>query len=222
MEHADAMARVKRLVSFYLMIGVYLRLESYQRVTKDLIESVRESLTRVDLDQVEKMVVEMLASTDRRILVLGAGRSGLMGRAFAMRLMHLGFQVYVMGETITPSIGRGDLIIALSGSGTTKLVVTAAEIGKTVGARIIAITSYLDSDIAKLADHIVIIKGRTKVADERDYFLRQLMGEHEPMAPLGTVFEVSMMTFLDGIVVELMRRLGLTENELRKRHATIE
>jgi len=204
------------------MIGVYLRLESYQRVTKDLIESVRESLTRVDLDQVEKMVVEMLASTDRRILVLGAGRSGLMGRAFAMRLMHLGFQVYVMGETITPSIGRGDLIIALSGSGTTKLVVTAAEIGKTVGARIIAITSYLDSDIAKLADHIVIIKGRTKVADERDYFLRQLMGEHEPMAPLGTVFEVSMMTFLDGIVVELMRRLGLTENELRKRHATIE
>jgi 6-phospho-3-hexuloisomerase len=204
------------------MIGVYLRLESYQRVTKDLIESVRESLNRVNLDEVEKMIVEMLASTDRRILVLGAGRSGLIGRAFAMRLMHLGFQVYVMGETITPSIGRGDLIIALSGSGTTKLVVTAAEIGKTVGAKIIAITSYSDSDIAELADHIVIIKGRTKVADERDYFLRQLMGEHEPMAPLGTVFEVSMMTFLDGIVVELMRRLGLTENELRKRHATIE
>jgi len=204
------------------MIGVYLRLESYQRVTKDLIESVRESLTRVDLDQVEKMVVEMLASTDRRILVLGVGRSGLIGRAFAMRLMHLGFQVYVMGETITPSIGRGDLIIALSGSGTTKLVVTAAEIGKTVRARIIAITSYPDSDIAKLADHMVIIKGRTKVADEKDYFLRQLTGEHEPMAPLGTVFEISMMTFLDGIVVELMRRLGLTENDLRKRHATIE
>jgi len=204
------------------MIGVYLRLESYQRVTKDLIESVRESLKRVNLDEVEKMIVEMLASTDRRILVLGAGRSGLIGRAFAMRLMHLGFQVYVMGETITPSIGRGDLIIALSGSGTTKLVVTAAEIGKTVGAKIIAITSYSDSDIAELADHVVIIKGRTKVADEKDYFLRQLMGEHEPMAPLGTVFEISMMTFLDGIVVELMRRLGLTENELRKRHATIE
>ena len=204
------------------MIGVYLRLESYQRVTKDLIESVRESLTRVNLDQVEKMIVEMLVSTDRRILVIGTGRSGLVGRAFAMRLMHLGFQVYVMGETITPSIGRGDLVIALSGSGTTKLVVTAAEIGKTVGAKIIAVTSYPDSDIAKLADHIVIIKGRTKVADEQDYFLRQLMGEHEPMAPLGTVFEISMMTFLDGVVVELMRRLGLTENELRKRHATIE
>jgi 6-phospho-3-hexuloisomerase len=204
------------------MIGVYLRLESYQRVTKDLIESVRESLARVNLDQVEKMIVEMLVSTDRRILVLGTGRSGLVGRAFAMRLMHLGFQVYVMGETITPSIGRGDLVIALSGSGTTKLVVTAAEIGKTVGAKIIAVTSYPDSDIAKLADHIVIIKGRTKVADEQDYFLRQLMGEHEPMAPLGTVFEISMMTFLDGVVVELMRRLGLTEKELRKRHATIE
>ena len=204
------------------MIGVYLRLAAYQRATQDLIESVRESLMRVDLDQVEKMMVEMLASTDRRILVVGAGRSGLIGRAFAMRLMHLGFQVYVMGETITPSIGRGDLVIALSGSGTTKIVVTAVEIGKTVGAKIIAITSYADSDLAKLADDVVLVKGRTRVADEKDYFLRQLMGEHELMAPLGTVFEISLMTFLDGVVVELMRRLGLTESELKKRHATIE
>ena len=199
-----------------------MRLAGYERATRDLIDSVRESLARVDLDQVEKMVAEMLVSTDRRILVLGAGRSGLIGRAFAMRLMHLGFQVYVMGETITPSIGRGDLIIALSGSGTTKLVVTAAEIGKTVGAKIIAITSYVDSDLAKLADDVVLVKGRTRVADEKDYFLRQLMGEHELMAPLGTVFEISLMTFLDGVVVELMRRLGLTESELKKRHATIE
>jgi 6-phospho-3-hexuloisomerase len=204
------------------MIGVNLRLAGYERATRDLIDSVRESLARVDLDQVEKMVAEMLVSTDRRILVLGAGRSGLIGRAFAMRLMHLGFQVYVMGETITPSIGRGDLIIALSGSGTTKLVVTAAEIGKTVGAKIIAVTSYADSDLGKLADDIVLVKGRTRVADEKDYFLRQLMGEHELMAPLGTVFEISLMTFLDGVVVELMRRLGLTEKELKIRHATIE
>lgn len=204
------------------MIGVNLPLAVYQRATQDIVDSVRESLYRVDLGEVEKMVAAMLASTDRRILVLGAGRSGLIGRAFAMRLMHLGFKVYVMGETITPSIGRGDLIIALSGSGTTKLVVTAAEIGKNVGAKIIAITSYPDSDLAKLADHVVMIKGRTKVADEKDYFLRQLMGEHEPMAPLGTVFEISLMTFLDGVVVELMQRLGLTESELKKRHATIE
>lgn len=204
------------------MIGVYLRLDGYQRATHDLMDSVRESLARVDLDQVEKMVTEMLVSTSRRILVVGAGRSGLIGRAFAMRLMHLGFQVYVMGETITPSIGRGDLIIALSGSGTTKIVVTAVEIGKTVGAKIIAITSYSDSDLSKLADDVVLVKGRTRVADEKDYFLRQLMGEHELMAPLGTVFEISLMTFLDGVVVELMRRLGLTESELKKRHATIE
>jgi len=199
-----------------------LGLTAYQRATDDLVESVRESLRRVDLKQVEKLVVEMLASTDRRVLVFGAGRSGLIGRAFAMRLMHLGFKVYVIGETITPSVGKGDLIIALSGSGTTKLVVTAAEIGKTVGARIIAITSYPDSDLGRLADHVVVIRGRTKIADEKDYFLRQLMGEHEPMAPLGTVFEISLMTFLDGVVMELMRRLGLSESELRKRHATIE
>ena len=199
-----------------------MALEAYQRATQGLVASVGESLRRVDLRQVEKMVAEMLAFKDRPILVVGAGRSGLIGRAFAMRLMHLGFDVYVMGETITQSIGKGDLIIALSGSGTTKLITTAAEIGKNVGAKIIAVTSYSESDLAGLADHVVVIKGRTKVADEKDYFMRQLMGEHEPMAPLGTVFEISLMTFLDGVIVELMRRLGLTESELRKRHATIE
>ena len=199
-----------------------MRPTTYQHATEDLVESVRESLRRVDLDQVERMVTEMLASLDKRVLVHGAGRTGLIGRAYAMRLMHLGFNIYVLGETITPSIGKGDLVIALSGSGATKLVLAAAEIGKNVGAKIIAITSYPDSDLAKLADLVVVVRGRTKVADESDYFLRQLMGDHEPMAPLGTVFEISLMTFLDGVVVELMRRLGLTEEELRKRHATIE
>ena len=62
-----------------------------------------------------------------------------------MRLMHLGFEVYVLRETITPAIGKGDLIIAISGSGTTKLVFTAAAIGKQVGAKTVAITSYPDS-----------------------------------------------------------------------------
>lgn len=177
-------------------------------------------------EQVEAMInllVEVYNKKNTKILVMGAGRSGLVGRAFAMRLMHLGYNVYVLGDTIVPSIGKDDIVIAISGSGRTKLIVTAAEAAKKVGAKVIAITSYPDSPLGKLADIVVEIPGRTKIADtELDYFARQILGIHEPLAPLGTLFEDTALAFLDGVTVELMHRLGKTEDELRARHANIE
>jgi len=178
-------------------------------------------------NQVDKMIdtlVEVYARRgESKILVMGAGRSGLVGRAFAMRLMHLGYDVHVLGDTIVPSIGKKDLVIAISGSGRTQLIVTAAEAAKKVGAKIIAITSYPDSPLGRLADIVVEIPGRTKLRGlELDYFARQILGIHEPLAPLGTLFEDTALVFLDGVIVELMHRLGKTEDDLRARHANIE
>jgi len=171
----------------------------------EISEFIRRSIDLIDDNQVSKMIEELVDAYERgaRILVMGAGRSGLVGRAFAMRLLHLGYQVAVLGETIIPRIRENDLVMALSGSGRTRLIVTAAEAAKHVGARIIAVTSYPDSPLAKLADIIVVVPGRTKIA-------------------LGTLFEDTLLVFLDGISVELMRRLGKTEEDLRNVHANIE
>jgi 6-phospho-3-hexuloisomerase len=201
---------------------VELALVTFANAWKEIMRYATEALSKIQPDQVDTMVRWVIESKEKRLLIIGVGRSGLVGRSFAMRMMHLGFNVYVMGETITPAIGKGDLIIAISGSGTTKLVVTSSEIAKEVGARIIAVTSHPDSDLGRLADHIVLVKGRTKVAVETDYFLRQITGAHEPLAPLGTVFEVSALIFFDSIIVELMRKLGKTEKDMLSRHATIE
>ncbi|MEM0380702.1 MAG: 6-phospho-3-hexuloisomerase [Desulfurococcaceae archaeon] len=157
-----------------------------------------------------------------RVLIIGAGRSGLIGKAFAMRLLHLGFQVYVLGETIIPRIRENDLVIAISGSGRTKLIITAAEAAKVVKAKVIAITSYPDSPLAKISDLIVTVPGRTKIAEEEDYFTRQILGIHESLAPLGTLFENAVLVFLDGVIAELMNKLGKTEEDLRNEHANIE
>ncbi|MGB9827450.1 MAG: 6-phospho-3-hexuloisomerase, partial [Thermosphaera sp.] len=154
--------------------------------------------------------------------VIGAGRSGLIARAFAMRLLHLGFNVYVIGETILPRASPGDILIAISGSGRTKLVVAAAEAAKGALMKVVAITTYPDSPLGRLADIVVRIPGRTKMAVEEDYISRQILGIHEPLAPLGTLFEDTTLIFLDGIIVELMNRLGITEEELMNRHANIE
>ncbi len=189
----------------------------------EIAEFVTRAIDSIKDHEVEKMINTLIdAYGDHKILVMGAGRSGLVGKSFAMRLLHLGFQVYVLGETIVPRISEGDVVIAISGSGRTKLIVTAAEAAKQVGAKIIAITSYPDSPLGRLADVVVVVPGRTKIATEEDYFTRQILGIHEPLAPLGTLFEDTAMIFLDGVVVGLMKKLGKTEEDLRNAHANIE
>ena len=153
---------------------------------------------------------------------MGAGRSGLVGKAFAMRLLHLGFNAYVLGDTIVPSISEGDVVIAISGSGKTKLIVTAAEAAKQVGAVVVAITTYPDSPLGRLADVVGRGPGRTKHSKLDDYFARQILGIHEPLAPLGTLFEDTTLVFLDGVIYSLMKRLKVSEEEMRNRHANIE
>ncbi|MCX8204217.1 MAG: 6-phospho-3-hexuloisomerase [Candidatus Nezhaarchaeota archaeon] len=198
--------------------------KAFDAALTELSNFVSKLTERIDREQVEKMLGMLIEawSWGKIVLIAGAGRSGLVGRAFAMRLMHLGFRTYVVGETITPGIGFNDLLIAISGSGTTGIVVAAAEAAKRVGAKVIAVTSFPDSPLAKIADHVVIVPGRAKVSEEADYFSRQILGMHEPLAPLGTLFEVGTMMFLDSIIAELMHRLGKTEREMRARHATIE
>ncbi|AEM38123.1 6-phospho 3-hexuloisomerase [Pyrolobus fumarii 1A] len=197
------------------------------KTMRQIVDFVTKAMELIKREQVERMIeilVETYKSNGRsKILVMGAGRSGLVGRAFAMRLHHLGYNVYVLGDTIVPRIGERDVVIAISGSGSTKLIVTAAEAAKKVGAKVIAITSYPDSPLGRLADVVVEIPGRTKTKrEEEDYFARQILGIHEPLAPLGTLFEDTAMIFLDGVAVELMHRLGKTEEDLRAMHANIE
>ena len=194
---------------------------------REIVSFISRAIDEIDREQVKRMVdllVDVYNKNGRsKILVMGAGRSGLVGRAFAMRLLHLGYNVYVLGDTIVPRIGDRDVVIAISGSGSTKLIVTAAEAAKKVGAKIVAITSYPDSPLGRLADIVVRIPGRTKVSrSEEDYFARQILGIHEQLAPLGTLFEDTAMIFLDGVVAELMHRLGKTEEDLRAMHANIE
>lgn len=194
---------------------------------KAMVEIADYVLKAVDLisdEEKEKMLEELLKARreNKKIFVTGAGRSGLVAKAFAMRLLHLGFNVYVIGETILPPVTQGDIVIAVSGSGRTKTIVTVAETARSIGAKVVAITTYPESPLGKIANIVVRIPGRTKLATEEDYLVRQIVGIHEPLAPLGTLFEATVLVFLDGVISELMYRLGISEEELRERHANIE
>ena len=190
----------------------------------EIAEQILKVARAIDRQQVLTMIEMLLDAKGKgkKVMVVGAGRSGLVAKAFAMRLMHLGFNVYVLGETITPAVTEGDVIIAVSGSGTTQIVVSVAEAAKKMGARVIAITSFRDSPLARISDHVVMIPGRTKISREIDYYARQVLGIYEPLAPLGTLFEDAAMVFFDGLVVALMRALNISEDLMIQRHANIE
>jgi 6-phospho-3-hexuloisomerase len=192
--------------------------------SKEILIGAQKAIDELDMDLVEKLIQMILGSREKKIFVVGVGRSGFVGRAFALRLMNLGFNVYFLGETITPAAGKEDMVIAISGSGTTKLALTASSTAREIGTKVAAITSYPQSPLGDLADIVVSIGGRTKLGwpKEEDYLARQLLGERETLSPLGSIFENNCMVFLDSLVVELMHRLGKTEDEMRKLHATIE
>lgn len=144
----------------------------------------------------------------KRVFLIGIGRSGLVARAFAMRLMHLGYEAFVMGETITPRIESRDLLIAISGSGETGYVVAVAKKAKEIGAKVVAITSSENSTLSRLSDFSIVLK--SKFGEEA-----------KKVAPMGTLFEVMALLFLDGTIAEIMEEKNLREEDLAKRH-TIE
>ena len=184
----------------------------------DNIHDAEEYLVEEDIAN----FIEIITTADN-IFVTGAGRSGLAAKAFAMRLMHLGLSSYVVGETISPAINAGDCILAISGSGETNTIVTAARISKKRGAKVLALTSYPESSLGQLADGIIHVKGRTKVeVDDENYLKRQIKGNYTSLTPLGTAFELTSLVFLDGLVSELMEAMGKTEEDLKNRHTVLE
>ena len=195
------------------------RVQDMMRLMASKIRSIANGIS----DQAtEKFIRELLNA--KRVYVVGAGRSGLVAKAFAMRLMHLGLQAYVVGETITPALNRGDVIVIFSGSGRTNTVADLAETAKQIGGRICLITSNADSRIGKIADSIVIIEQhRDAVTDEAAEFeVRQMMGDHKSFAPLGTLFETASMIFADAVISRMMEITKTDESALKNRHTNIE
>ncbi len=190
-------------------------------VSMKLIAShIEKVASKLDTASVSSLVSSITNS--KRIFLMGAGRSGLAARAFAMRLMHVGFNVYVVGETTTPAVAPEDLVIAVSGSGETPSIASLGAIAKKIGSKLAVITSNKDSTLGKISDVVVIIPGRTKEdINYEDYHERRMIG-YPQLAPLGTIFEISALVFLDAVISELMVRTGASEAELKKRHTVFE
>ena len=176
-------------------------------LVQDEISGVFQS---VDPAQVAALVTELRLAD--RIFVTGAGRSGLVLKMAAMRLMHLGLTVHVVGEITAPAIRSGDLLLAASGSGTTAGVVKAAETAAAQGARIAAYTTNAGSPLAKAASAVVIIPAAQKT-DHGSNLSRQYS---------GSLFEQVLFATTEAVFQGLWDEDAATPEELWQRHANLE
>jgi len=172
-----------------------------------IVEKISSILEATD-DAYDVKLTEMLDGA-KRIFVSGAGRSKLVGNFFAMRLVHGGYDVSVVGEIVTPSIKQGDLLIIISGSGETEQLIAFTKSAKKVGAKIVLISSKSESTIGDMADAVFQI-GRS-----------EQYGKVKGM-PMGTVFELSTLLFLEALISHIIHDKGIPEEIMRERHANLE
>lgn len=172
-----------------------------------IAEEILSVLSKVDRGELETVVGTI--GKNSRILVDGEGRSGLMGKGFAMRLMHLGYEVYVVGETITPAIEKNDIYFTISGSGESSNVALNTKKAKEKGCFIIAVTSKSESTIASLADKIILVPGTTK-GDNGE--------ERKSVQLLSSLFDQSLHVVLDALCLMLSKKDNVSNSEATAKH----
>jgi 6-phospho-3-hexuloisomerase len=177
-----------------------------------IIIELKESLAQLDEESIDQLLEAIISAN--RIFLAGTGRSGLIIKCFAMRLMQLGLSAFIVGETTTPGIVKSDLLIIGSGSGETGSVSIFAKEAKKHNARLGLITAFPDSTIGKLADIKVFISGPI----EKNILATRLTSIQYG----GTLFEQSMLLVLDGMALNLMEKLNVDPSSMSQNHANLE
>lgn len=183
--------------------------------TAELLHTVIEEINSV-VAKVTPSAVEDLAhaiNVSPRIFVAGEGRSGFMAKAFAMRLMHVGLTVFVVGETTTPAVGSGDLVVAVSGSGTTAGTIRVCQSAVSAGAKVRAVTTDPASPLAELAEEVLLIPAATKY---------RRPDETPTIQPLSSLFDQSTHIILDVVCLVIAELRGQDNASAAARHANTE
>ena len=152
----------------------------------------------------------------RKFFLLASGRSAFILQCFATRLVHLGAEVYMVTNLGSiPALSNEDILIVLSGSGTTAIVVSLLKnyVNTVKPYGIISITSHPETIIGRIGDITIKLKGRTK-RDKVD-----LHDDTAILTPEGTMFEIAAFVYLDAIIAELAIKMGRTNEDMLKKHS---
>ncbi|RAU46957.1 MULTISPECIES: KpsF/GutQ family sugar-phosphate isomerase [unclassified Pseudomonas] len=130
-------------------------IQSAQCTIRLEIEAVESLLAHIDADFVS--ACEMILASKGRVVVVGMGKSGHIGKKIAATLASTGTPAFFVHPAEASHGDMGmitgeDIILALSNSGTTAEIVTLLPLIKRLGIQLISLTGNPESALAKAAD----------------------------------------------------------------------
>ena len=170
---------------------------------KYIFNELNELESSIDYSTVDQFV-NALINCKGKIVGLGAGRMGYSLRSFIMRLSHLGFPAYMIGDTSVPRTGPDDLIIVNSSSGSTKSIITLVQTAKDYNSKIMLLCSDRHSCLAKLSDYCIFYKPL------------------ESSQIMKTAYEQFSLLLLDHIAKEILENSNLKLEEVENNHSILE
>ncbi|OFK23462.1 SIS domain-containing protein [Olsenella sp. HMSC062G07] len=177
-----------------------------------VLQELGETLPTIDDGQIDCLVDELLVS-GRRVLVTAVGRMLISLKAWVKRLKHLGVDINYVGDETEMPVRKHDLVLIGSSSGESRLPAEIARIAKERGADVFYIGCTSGSAIDALASERLMLRGRTKFAAPGEYASKQ---------PMSTLVEQELFLLGDIVALEIMRRRGWTEKDVKDRHANLE
>ncbi|GIN69971.1 N-acetylmannosamine kinase [Bacillus sp. J14TS2] len=130
-----------------------------QKITAENIATIQNTLKTIQQSEFEQAGKEIIQSN--KLYLFGVGASGLMAQQAQYRFMRIGFNaesatdshIIAMNSALAK---KGEVIIGISTSGSTKDLVDALKIAKENGAFIICITKHFKSPITKFGDIVLL------------------------------------------------------------------
>jgi len=178
-----------------------------------IIQEISAISKKIDNSSLNEAVVRILSA--KRVFTAGAGRAGAMMQCMTKRLMHIGLDAYVVGDTITPPAGKGDLLVMGSGSGETESLVVLAQKAKGLGVQLLLITTNPKSTIAESSDFVLVIPAGTPKSAAHG-------SAAVSVQPMANLFEQMLLICGDAICIEVAREKGMDDDSMFARHANLE
>ena len=177
-----------------------------------VLDELRPGLAPEVLAQIPDLSRALIAA--RRICLYGVGREGLMMKALAMRLYHLGLDAHVVGDMTTPPLGAGDILMVSAGPGDFSTVAGLVGVAQGAGAEVICLTAEPGGAVPRRADRVVHLPAQTMAADQG--------AAATSVLPMGSLYEALMFLFSELLVLDLRDRAGIAPEAMRANHTNLE
>jgi len=160
-------------VSTYSVHDEVTREDSPKQILRKLINRAIVSFeSTYDTIGQELQSATDLLSKAGKIVVVGVGHSMVIAKDISIRMMWLGLPAIaetdpLLAGTMSTQMKENDVVFAVSNSGRTREVLMVAQTAHSLGVKVIGLTSYPNSPLAKLSD-VTLVSVSMEAHDYRE------------------------------------------------------